>query len=669
MELEDGLAKLQGKIVSLTETLHQKENFVVATEERLKATEEKIQRYSNEQHQLEKRVNILNRRINEGKPTLGLLAEKVDGLRMKYRHKEQELTEFEKVLTRRRLEANESRTLLIELMETINEKEKAKNLLESQTLHQGGRKEQLIVDIDSLKKTNKQLARGKNELADKEQLLEKEFREVEDQLKKKQKVLQSSTEQAETEREQLLSLKNRYDTLKQQRTFFENLIETNEGYPDGIQYLLNEKKSDPGVLGLLADLISVPKNYRLAIEAILGEKAFFVVVKSDSDAYRLMEDLQEKKLGQVTIIVLDKVKNVAESNNNPVPKVAGVLKRADDIIQSAKELQPVIQILFGSYLLVRDRDVWQNLPKNKQWSAATLTGEVMAPNGVFRSGRYESEDQVSRVSRFTQLEEIISEISKTKQKIKVVENNLQKKITVKQQLEKEVADWDQKAHRTKEAFQQNRIETAQRQTTLDNLSINLSTAQTELEKTDNSLADSREQIQNIRPKIENLIRKRRRFEDEIEIRQEKLDELETQRNLLAEEAHQLNVDLIQTTGEKNGLDSDLKRMERTLTELENTIAHRKTELKEFHQNVSSYNNEIKNTREELGELQQKKQTLLSQQLEKKQGYLSLQEEINRKETILKQSRREGESSADVLQNLKLDISETEIGIQNIQKNN
>ena len=436
----------------------------------------------------------------------------------------------------------------------------------------------------------------------------------------------------------------------------------------GIKYLLNEKKSDPGVLGLLADLITVPKNYRLAIEAILGEKAFFVVVKSDSDAYRLMEDLQEKKLGQVTIIVLDKVKNFAALNKNSVPKVAGIIKRADDIIQSTKELQPVIQILFDSYLLVRDKKVWQKLPQNEQWFAATLKGEVMAPNGVFRSGRYESDDQVSSVSRFTQLEEITSELSKIKQKIKAVEDMLQKKITGKQQLEQEVADWDQKAYTTKEAFQQNRIKNAQRQTTLDNLSNNLSTAQTELEKTDNSLTDTKNLIQNMKPEIEKLVRKRRRSEDEIEIRQEKLDELETQRNLLAEEAHQLNVDLIQTTGEKNGVESDLKRMGRTLTEFENTIAQRKIELEEFHQNVSSYHNEIKNTGKDLGELQQKKETLLSQQLEKKGSYLSLQEEINSKETVLKQSRQKGESSADVLQNLKLNISETGMSIQNLQKN-
>ena len=129
LELEDGLSQLGEKITSLTETIHQNENHIVATEERLKATEEKIQLYTAEQVQLEKRIEILNRRIEEGEPNLGLLSEKVDGLRMKYRHKEQELSEFEKVLTRRRLEVNESRTRLIELLETINEKEKARNLL------------------------------------------------------------------------------------------------------------------------------------------------------------------------------------------------------------------------------------------------------------------------------------------------------------------------------------------------------------------------------------------------------------------------------------------------------------------------------------------------------------------------------------------------------------
>ncbi|HDL18085.1 MAG TPA: chromosome segregation protein SMC, partial [Bacteroidetes bacterium] len=139
MTMEDSLAKFQRNLSRQTEAIHRNENIIIVTQERFKATEEKIQRYAAEREQLKKRVEILRQRIKENEPNLGMLGEKVDALRMRYRLKEQELAEFEKALARRRLDANEAQTQLIQLLETINEKEKERNLLESQLIHQEGR--------------------------------------------------------------------------------------------------------------------------------------------------------------------------------------------------------------------------------------------------------------------------------------------------------------------------------------------------------------------------------------------------------------------------------------------------------------------------------------------------------------------------------------------------
>ena len=665
MGLEDSISKLQGKISALTDSTHQKENEVVATQERLRATEEKIVRYTEEQGQLEKRIEILKRRTEESEPQLGLMEEKVDALRMKHRLKEQELVEFEKILIRRRLDANESRTRLIELLELMNEKEKEKNRLESQLLHLEGRKEQLGEEVIRLSDSQKQSEIEKKELSKKEKKIENDFLESEKQLQVKQDLLQTAQQKTEKTKEEFLGFKNRLNTLNQQNAFFENLIEMNEGYPDGVQFILNESKSQPGVFGLLADLISVPKEYRIAVEAILGEKAFYVVVQSESDAFSLIDQLRERKLGQVTFLVLDRVQT-NELLQLSKPKLEGVLAKANDVIQAKKVLKPIIDSLFNSYLFIRDAELFNQLPQKDNWLCATLCGEIFLPSGIFKSGRYEEEEKVSTVSRSAQLQEIQKQIEQLQKDFSVSENRLNNEVSKTISLKDEVKNWSQQVAKTREIFQQNRISSAQQQTSLTNLDHSLSSSKVELEKIESLIVEAAKQIQQLKPEIDDLIRKRRRYEDETELQQEKLEDLEAQRNQLAEDSHQLNVSLVQTTGDKNSLEADLKRMRRTFHELENTVVQRKTELEESKQNVKIFTETITTNQSELVELRKNKDVLLSTQSEKKEDYQTLQIDVNQKENFLKQTRKEGEASADVLQNIKLQISETEMKIQTLQ---
>ncbi len=63
---EDQLSRLQAELMSVTDAFHHRENEKIAGQERIRALEEKIERYRQEQGQLERRIEILKRRIEEG---------------------------------------------------------------------------------------------------------------------------------------------------------------------------------------------------------------------------------------------------------------------------------------------------------------------------------------------------------------------------------------------------------------------------------------------------------------------------------------------------------------------------------------------------------------------------------------------------------------------------
>ncbi|HHM24035.1 MAG TPA: chromosome segregation protein SMC, partial [Bacteroidetes bacterium] len=671
LEVEDRLSRLQNELMAVSDQLHQKENEKTAARERMRALEEKIQRYMAEQEDLRNRIAQLKRRIEEGEPRLRTLAEQVDALRMKHRLKQSELEQFDKLLARRRLELNEARMRLIELMQTIGDKEKERNTLEARLLHLQGRREQLQGEQARLLAEGESSGRASDELVAKEKELEARLKALDAQIARAEKELAELTAQEAEAREHLGSLKNRAAALKQQQAFLHNLIEVNEGYPDGLQFVLKASSRIPGVLGMLADLIDVPARYRLAVEALLGEKAFYVVVRSEQDAFRLMEELRKENLGQVTFLVLSRLRSLQLEPPAAAPQLPGVLARASEVVRSTKELKPAIELLFGRALIVEDVQALQHALANaggsQGWAFATLSGEVTLPEGVVRAGRYEEGEVVSAVDRSGQLADIESALRETEGEIERAQKALAELGSRKQAARERLESLRKEREKVNAEYQQSRLELVRQQTARQSLEMARKSAEEELRKIEAEIGKTTERLEAIQPEIASLNRQRRRFEDEVELSQEKLEELEQQRNALADEVHELNVNLVKTTGELSALENDLRRMRRTVGELENTIARREQEVEKSREEIARLQEQVERLSAEEKQLAEKKDELLRRQLELKQELQDLQDSVRRKEEELKRARQAGESSADVLQNLRIRISQLEAQMQNLRE--
>jgi chromosome segregation protein len=672
LKMEEDLSRLQGEIMALTDSFHQKQNEVVANQERTRACEERIHRNSAECDELRKRIETLRIRLEEGRPRLSELADMADSLRIRHRQKKEELAQFEKTLARRRLEVNDSRMQLIDLMNEIAEKEKERHSLESQLLHLEGREEQLSGEIRRLSLEGDELSQEREGCAQKERDLKSERNKVAVEFESRKKSLATLAEEISQLRDKSSQLKNRLEVLNQQAAFLANLIEADAGYSNGIEFVQNQRKDHPGVLGVLGDLISVPKRYRLAIEAIAGEKVHFIIVRSESDALAMVKELRNRKLGQVTFLILERLGTIGKTNPENAPQnVNGVLATARDVVQGPAELTPLIDFLFASCLLVEDSGTLHKVSGQIDemeipWQVASLEGEVSSTFGMLRSGRYEDGEAVSAIGRKDQLNEIRDQIKAIRKELDRHESQLLDRNKKKQILVREIDDWEIKMREIEEAYQQGRIQTAQNQTAQFNLQRSLDSARDELETLRKTTSGVAEKIQRMRPELEDQVDKRSRQEDQVQVLQERLQEFEAQRNLLADEVHELDVDLVRTAGEQASLDAELKRMERTILESENTIKSRERETGESEKEIVALRQANEALADEVKRLELQKVKLQERQSEKKSEYQSLQQTVMDKEGVLKKARELGESSADVLQRLRLEISEGEMRIQNLK---
>lgn len=227
--------------------------------------------------------------------------------------------------------------------------------------------------------------------------------------------LATAKEEHETCRRNLEALRARHDLLtRMQRDL--------TGYYEGVRTVLSAAQRGQlrGVLGTVAQLISVPKALELAIETALGSHLQDIVVETWADAEAAIEHLKATRGGRATFLPLDTIrpsKPVALSRYD-----RNVLGVGSTLVTSAEALQPVLQLLLGRTIVVEDLATARRVLRSLQGSfqVVTLAGELVRSGGSVTGGSAGSERSTGLLTR--QREWL--ELSSTMQAQQVTEKEL-----------------------------------------------------------------------------------------------------------------------------------------------------------------------------------------------------------------------------------------------------
>jgi len=168
------------------------------------------------------------------------------------------------------------------------------------------------------------------------------------------------------------------------------------GYEEGARILLKAVKDHQleGAIGSLGNSLIVPEELEAAIATILGEYIDSLVIESLSQADKAL-DLIEDDAIRGSLFPLDAI-----SANRPLSidlekapvdarKVVGV---AAELIKADHRLMPIIDLLFGQVIIVRDRITAQSIlsasngRKMANVRVVTLKGEMFHANGPIIKG-------------------------------------------------------------------------------------------------------------------------------------------------------------------------------------------------------------------------------------------------------------------------------------------
>ncbi len=379
------------------------EEEIEQTKQKIKELQEEIYKKEDKKDNLKQNKEKFEKELNEKETELKNITEKLSTKEL----------EIEKI--KKRVEAN-----IDAKYEIQSEISMQKANLDNIEKRQSQIKQEIsnnILELDRTKMKKEDIAKG--------------FYEIE---ANRNKVLQS-IEKINSKKEEIdrktkeydLKIANMTNEMRMKKSRHDFLVETEkekEGYIKSVKDLLLDCEKDPeleeGMHGVLANIISVPQEYAVAIEMCLGASIQNIVTETEQDAKKLVEHLRKNKLGRASFLPISSVKG--RKIENIKGNKQGIVGVASDLVIYGKKYEQIILNLLGRTVVVDNMQNAINIAKENGHSfrIVTLEGDIINSSGAITGGSV-AKKTVNILGRSKEIEELKKEIKQLNEKIEKLE--------------------------------------------------------------------------------------------------------------------------------------------------------------------------------------------------------------------------------------------------------
>ena len=393
--------KLESQIQILTEQIHTAEMTDEHLQSRLDAIDqEKAQRseqsatYIAEKEKLDEQLLETQNRQNEAQEKLAAVQQEIARCNQGIENGQKEL--YELLNNKAGIQSKQQRfdTMLEQI--NIRKAELGKRLLDRKT-----QEADLNVVLSDYQKELEAVSLEIIDLKKKEEELTGKEKEWRDKLRENGRKLEENQMAFHKQQSRLESLKN--------------IAERYDGYGNSIRKVMEQKASNPGLLGVVSDLIQVEKKYETAIETALGGNIQNIVTEDENTAKKMIGFLKQNRLGRATFLPLTSVSAKGNPKNETLLDEEGVLGIANRLIKCDKKYDEVAAYLLGRVLVVDTIDHAIALAKKNHYSLhiVTLEGEYLSPGGSMTGGAFKnSSNLLARKREIEELEQKVDSIRK-----------------------------------------------------------------------------------------------------------------------------------------------------------------------------------------------------------------------------------------------------------------
>ena len=451
--------------------------------------------------------------------------------------------------------------------------------------------------------------------------------------------------------------------------FLSEMEKEKEGYSRAVKALLLECEKDSklnkGVKGVLANIITVPTEYQIAIETVLGQTLQNIVTETEEDAKKLIEYLRKNNLGRASFLPIASVKGKKVDRlikNN----LQGVIGIANDLVKADKEYEGIILNLLGRTVVVENMDTAIILARQNSYGfrIVTLKGDIINPSGAISGGSI-AQKTSSIIGRTSQIKELEKEIEKLKQEIEKVSKEKEEYEESIEDLLEEITSIEQSSQeiQIEYATEKQRIESLEE--SILNLETRLESLKTESKQIEQTILENEKQKSTIKEKTMELEKEIEAISGEIQAFAEKDKENQKYIDDLNFEITNLKISLSSFDENNNSMQEILERIETELQANTSKIESKQEQSKQVLEENEKLKKTIENLKQSIEQIKQEV-SLSSETVEKlKQEKIEKNNSITKTETEIEEKYRIIEEIKNQANKLEVKKSKIDVELEQI----
>ncbi|MFZ3103669.1 MAG: chromosome segregation protein SMC [Smithella sp.] len=226
-----------------------------------------------------------------------------------------------------------------------------------------------------------------------------------------------------------------------------SLKEFQEAYKwsnEGVKTIIENNEQRDNFYGVVADHINVSREYESAVEAVLGEKLQYVVVKSQEDGVRAIDHLKNYQLGRGSFVSVDLKNHEAKTFSEEHLQEAEYLLRKVKVHEDFKQ---IAECLLGDVLIIPTIEKGLSLWKKNGFKGTFVTpdGDIISPHGVLTGGSGAAVEK-SLLATKREISELGNEVSSLSSDLELKTDQKKKLVSMIAQWEEELAQMRTRIH-------------------------------------------------------------------------------------------------------------------------------------------------------------------------------------------------------------------------------
>jgi len=491
-----------------------------------------------------------------------------------------------------------------------------------------------IHEKDSKKIDKEEIQSELDKITNEKNVLDKQFKLIND----RQDDINNKITNFDNSIEEML---HEYRTKKSRYEFLSEIQREREGYGKAVKEILINSQKDKafgeGIEGSVADIISAPKEYEVAIEMALGGYLQNIVTVNQESAKKCIAFLKQNRFGRASFLPIGFAKNYKDIDISGVKNESGFIGLAKDLVKYDSKYEEIISNLLGKIVIVNTIDDGIKISKkiNSIFKIVTLEGDIISGFGQMTGGSVEKKIS-SILGRNKEIDQLEKEIKK-------LEVNIEKEKQKKDEyLQKDPTG----------SFNYSELNEK-----LNEINIRSATTKQRLDNINYEIENIAKRIEHIKLEKEELLKKNMLSEESITVASEKVVKILNHKLELQKEIEDYSKDFSE---EQSVIDS----LKEEITDLKISISSFDESNLTYEDMINMINAEIEKAKINIQKKEDQKVKILAENedfiIKKQDCDKQIQEIIERKDTIgqsVEDVKNEKDNCNNLINNLDKQIEE------------